>query len=116
MPLLAHAIRPYHPNVGLNRLRGWVAKVTDTVATTTGGLQFDRTVSLGHVLTMATMAVGMMFGYSAYKETVVNHEMRLKYLETQIQAQVQSHNDLSARMSNVAGELSNRMSGVASDV
>lgn len=49
-----------------------------------GSLRFDRTISLGHLLTIATMIMGLTAAYSTYQVTVNDHESRIKFLERQL--------------------------------
>lgn len=47
------------------------------------GLQFDRTISLGHILTTVTIIGGLIVAYASYRESHRDHESRLLILERQ---------------------------------
>ena len=47
------------------------------------GLQFDATISLGHVLTIATMVCALVVAYATYRESFRDHENRITMLERQ---------------------------------
>lgn len=47
------------------------------------GLQFDKTINLGHVLTIITLIAAFTGAYTAYQVTITNHEDRITRLENQ---------------------------------
>lgn len=57
------------------------------------GLRFDKSVSLGHVLTMAVMISGILTAYVTYKVTISDHASRIERLEKLMEMDVQSSNN-----------------------
>lgn len=47
------------------------------------GFQFDKTVSLGHLLTTITIIGGLVIAYASYRESHRDHESRIMVLERQ---------------------------------
>lgn len=58
-----------------------------------GSLHFDRTVSLGHVLTIVALMSSLVGAYVAYKVTISNHEDRISRLETLMLQQLNTNQD-----------------------
>ena len=66
-----------------------------------GGLRFDKTISLGHVLSIMTMMAGIGAAYAAYQVTIGNIEMRIQFLEAQSKSQMSTNIDLVSSMYNI---------------
>lgn len=58
------------------------------------GLRFDKTVSLGHVLTAASMLTGIAVAYTTYMVTITDHERRIELLEKQLSVTIQQMNTM----------------------
>lgn len=65
------------------------------------GVSFDRTISLGHVLTIMSIVFATIGGYVTYRLTIAEHEARLQNLEQQMAHQVLSDSDLRVMMYNI---------------
>ena len=57
--------------------------MTDSEQMKLSGLQFDKTISLGHLLTTITIIGGIVVAYASYRESHRDHEGRLLALERQ---------------------------------
>jgi hypothetical protein len=67
----------------------------------THGISFDRTVSLGHVLTIMSILAATIGGYVTYRLTIAEHEARLVSLETQMRTQGAAYTELQVMMWNI---------------
>lgn len=54
-------------------------------------LHFDRTISVGHIITVLTLISAFVGAYAAYKVTITDHESRLIRLETMVLQQINSN-------------------------
>ena len=62
------------------------------------GITFNLSINLGHLLTIGTLLITMGAAYSTYAVTVHSHDMRLRFLEAQVQSLVHVNNELTANM------------------
>ena len=61
-------------------------------------VSFDLSINLGHVITIATLLGTMGVAYSTYSVTVHSHDMRLRYVENQVQSVVSTNTELTKSM------------------
>lgn len=65
------------------------------------GVSFDRTISLGHVLTIMSIVGATIGGYVTYRLTIAEHDVRLRNLEQQMQHQMDVYGSLNTMMYNI---------------
>ena len=65
------------------------------------GVTFNLSINLGHLLTIGTMLVTMGVAYSTYAVTVHSHDMRLRFLEAQVQSLVHVNAELTTNIYNL---------------
>lgn len=65
------------------------------------GIAFDRTVSLGHILTIMSIIGATIGGYVTYRLTIAEHDVRLRTLEAQMLHQINSNSELNVMMYNI---------------
>lgn len=60
--------------------------------------KFNWEINLGHVLTIATLLIGLAVAYSTYQVTTNDHESRIRYLEVR-------SNNLDGRFSEIGNTI-----------
>jgi hypothetical protein len=61
-------------------------------------VNFDLSINLGHVLTIATLLGTMGVAYATYSVTVHSHDLRLRFVESQVQSLVNTNKELTTTM------------------
>ena len=64
-------------------------------------LRFDRTLNLGHVLTIFTLLGTMGIAYATYSVTVAGHDLRLRFLEAQVSTLTNLNVELKAALASI---------------
>jgi hypothetical protein len=62
------------------------------------GVHFDRTINLGHIMTILTLMVGMAGAYTTYKVSMTEHETRINRLEEITKSQISVGADITSNI------------------
>ena len=67
--------------------------------------KFDKTISIGHVLMIATMLVAIGTAYATYRVTVTEFDHRIIYLENYAKSQTNINDSLTTNLNSISRDV-----------